>query len=73
MNRVHIKRYPIGRWTLTRELIDPIARSDCDYCGLKEGKFVYWIEPDSIMNRDNRISGEFCSKECMSNYHDFWE
>ena len=73
MNRTHVKRYPFGRWTLTRELIDPIARSECDFCGSREGKFVYFVEYDSISDQEDEIKGAFCSVDCMRYYHDFWD
>ena len=72
MDRVHIKRYPFGRWTLTRELLDEPARTECDWCG-GNGRFVYFVEHDSIGGRESEISGAFCSKSCMAIYHNFWD
>ena len=70
---IEIKHYPFGRWSLMRELIPFYLRTDCDYCGYNPGKFIYYSQSDSISGRMNRIKGCFCSKNCMSTYHDFWD
>ena len=69
--RTHIKRYSFGRWTLTRELLDVNARSSCDWCGSREGKFAYWCEHDSISGRESEFPGAFCSISCMRIYNNF--
>jgi len=70
---VQVKHYPIGRWSLMRELLPEHLRSSCDWCGSRPGRFVYYTESDSIGSRMNRIKGAFCSKNCMAVYHDFWD
>jgi len=67
-----IRRDPIARETLLREVIDGMERT-CSYCGSKreDGKlFVYYTEPDSVRPRRVKHHGEFCSKSCHDSYHD---
>lgn len=65
----YINRDPFSRTELHRDLV--ATKNGCRWCGntRKSGNlFEYSVQHDS--GRTNRIDGYFCSKSCMSIYHD---
>lgn len=70
---VQISHDGFAREYILREILHThnLCRNSCDWCGeYKKGRlFVYYVEPEGLQSRPNRIKGMFCSIGCMRSYH----